>query len=217
MTAAFHERQSGGVRIKTRFGVMRHAETFWNREKRIQGQKDTRLTPEGEAAADTWGNRIAGYAWTQIVSSDLIRARETARRINETLHLPLSADRRLREQHWGEWEGLTWTDIQKRFPKILAEQIAAGWGFRPPGGESREAVYRRVSDFLAEQHRRDSGGSVLVVTHGGVIRCLVYRLLNRKFLPDEPPVLGARQLHLLSVDKTQLSLDQLNADDFSAP
>src|SRR3972149_422963 len=89
--------------ITTRFGLIRHAETVWNRAKRIQGHQDSPLTPEGELQAAAWGRTLHRLRWDRILASDTGRAVATAGRINIHLGLPVVLDRRLRELGSGRW------------------------------------------------------------------------------------------------------------------
>ena len=89
----------------TRFGLLRHAETHWNREKRIQGHSNSALTSEGKLQAEEWGRLISTFQWDRIITSDLGRALETATRVNHSLNLTIDREARLREQNWGRWEG----------------------------------------------------------------------------------------------------------------
>ena len=82
----------------TRFGLLRHAMTEWNRERRIQGQTDTPLSPLGERQAGQWGHLLKAYPWNRILVSDARRALDTAALINESLEVPVHCDPRLREQ-----------------------------------------------------------------------------------------------------------------------
>lgn len=195
----------------TRFGLMRHAETEWNREKRIQGHLDSRLTAEGERRAAAWGERLRDEGWDRLLASDLGRALSTARRINRVLDLPLDTDPGLREQNWGRWAGRTVPDLIARIPDLAARYGNAGWTFRPPGGESRAAVRDRGRQALCAAARRWPGRRILVVTHAGMIRCLVNGLLGRAFLPGEPPLLWSGYLHRLHCRGGELQIDRLNA------
>jgi probable phosphoglycerate mutase len=93
----------------------------------------------------------------------------------------------------------------------LAKQISAGWDFRPPGGEDRKSVLARSQRALQEAFDRWPGEIVLVVTHEGVIKSLVYHLCGRNFLPNEPPLLKSYRLHRLAHDKYGLRLEAANA------
>lgn len=195
----------------TVFGLIRHAPTTWNDEKRIQGQGDSPLTAAGIARARRWGQMLKPLGWDKIVTSDQGRSRHTAELVNETLNLPLVTDGRLREQNWGQWEGLILETILRQKADELAQLLAAGWGFRPPGGESREEVWQRGSRALQAAAMANPGARVLIVTHGGMIRALTYRLLNRRFDPAEPALVEKRHLHLVRADNGTLLLDRLNA------
>ncbi|UCE53818.1 MAG: histidine phosphatase family protein, partial [Desulfobacterales bacterium] len=121
----------------TRFGLIRHAETLWNLQNRIQGHSDSPLTVKGERQATQWGQVLKALRWNRILASDTGRALVTANRINSTLQIPLTSEPRLREQHWGQWTGKTVAQIETEASQLLAEQTRAGWKFRPPGGEDR--------------------------------------------------------------------------------
>ena len=195
----------------TRFGLIRHAQTVWNREKRIQGHSDSPLTPEGELQAFRWGKILGQFPWNRLLASDTGRALATAEIINAYLKIPLSIDSRLREQDWGYWVGKTIAQIKVEHPLELAEQISAGWDFRPPGGEDRKSVFARSRGALQEAFDRWPGENILVVTHEGVIKSLVYHLRGRKFLPTEPPLLKSCRLHRLVHDRDGLGLEAVNA------
>lgn len=192
----------------TRFGLIRHAETTWNREKRIQGQKDAPLTPEGEQQAEKWGRLLKPFRWDRVISSDIGRAQKTAALVNASLDVPVSCDPRLREQHWGEWTGKTIPRIQKEIPRVPA---AGGWEFCPPGGESRHGVWERSQRAIREAARNWPGETILIVTHEGVIKCLVYRLCGRQFLSTEVPLLQSQHLHWLIHGRVGLRAGEVNA------
>lgn len=175
------------VNPATRFGLLRHAQTAWNREKRIQGQSDSPLSATGLEQAAKWAAILAGFHWDRLLTSDLERARATARILNRTLSLPRHTDARLREQDWGHWVGRTVAGLRREDAALEARE-SAGWDFRPPGGEDRRSLRDRSRSALIEAARRWPGTSILVVTHEGVIKALVYDLLGRGFLPGEPKI-----------------------------
>ncbi len=194
-----------------RFGLIRHAQTVWNREKKIQGHRDSPLTPEGEFQASRWGKILNQFPWNRLLASDTGRALATAEIINTYLKIPLTIDSRLREQDWGHWMGKTIPQIEAEAPQVLDEQINAGWRFCPPGGENRKSVLARSQGALQEAFGRWPGENILVVTHEGVIKSLVYHLCGRKFLPSEPPLLKSYRLHWLVYDRDGLRLEAVNA------
>lgn len=194
----------------TRFGLLRHATTFWNLEKRIQGRLNADLAPEGEAMARRWGAKLKNAGWQRILASSSGRALQTARRVNQTLKLPLHQDERLQEQDWGNWSGLRLEDLRVQHSRQLAVQVSAGWAFRPPGGETRMAVWHRSRQALLDGAARWPGRRILVITHEGVIKCLLYRLAGRRFLPAEPPLIEPGHLHLVEVRDGRLAMVEVN-------
>ena len=201
----------------TIFGLLRHAETEWNREKRIQGQQDTPLTAEGRACSRHWGRQLASYKWDLVLASDLGRARETATLINATLQIPLQADAGLREQNWGDWTAWPIKELKAKEADRLALLEAAGWEFAPPGGETRRQVLVRSLDTLRTAAQKWPGQRILVVCHEGVVKCLIYHLTGRRFLQSEGRLLKPRHLHLLSENGGHFEMDQVNALDLTRP
>jgi probable phosphoglycerate mutase len=195
----------------TRFGLMRHAETLWNRESRIQGHRDSSLTNSGKKDADGWGRRLKRIDWDRIFGSDLGRAVDTAAIINHHLQVPFETDPRLREQDWGEWTAERIAKIESEALPRLDETKRTGWQFCPPGGEDRISVWQRSHRALVAAAKRWPGETILIVTHEGVIRSLIYRLCNRKYLPQEPALLKSRHLHWLICDSDGLQLKRINA------
>jgi len=195
----------------TRFGLIRHAQTVWNRDKKIQGHCDSPLTAEGEKQALCWGQQLAQFEWDAILSSDAGRAVATAEIINSILNVSLTIDSRLKEQDWGQWEGKTVRQIEAEAPQILDAQVNAGWNFCPPGGESRRSALIRSRQALQEAAERYTGQQLLVVLHEGIVKCLIYHLCNRKFVPDEPAILKSYQLHRLVYGSGGLEIKEINA------
>ncbi|MDH3886710.1 MAG: histidine phosphatase family protein [Desulfobacterales bacterium] len=195
----------------TRFGLVRHAETVWNREKRIQGQSDSALTDRGSEDADNWGRRLSRFSWDRILMSDSGRAVETAETINHHLQAPAESDPRLREQDWGRWTGRRITQVETEVSSRLQEKQMRGWKFCPPGGEDRLGVWHRSHSALAEAANRWCGDTILIVTHEGVIKSLIYRLSGRQFLPDEPALIKSYNLHWLIFRNNVLRIEAINA------
>ena len=197
--------------VTTRFGLIRHAETIWNRENRIQGHADSPLTDSGKKEADAWGCHLKSVAWDRILGSDLGRAVATAAIINDHLQIPFEADSRLREQDWGEWTAKPAGTIKyEELPK-LDEDKRSGWQFCPPGGEDRISVWQRSHNALVAAARIWPGDTILVVSHEGVIKNLIYRLCNRIYAPGESSLIKSRHLHWLVIHKSGLQLHDINA------
>lgn len=177
------------------FGMLRHGQTAWNVEKRIQGQTQHDLTGEGLAQARRWGQALAGQGWRRLLASDLSRTVQTAEAINESLQLPMTTDARLREQDWGDWVGSTIAELRRAFPGAVEAEEERGWDFRPTEGESRGEVLARALSALGEHARNFSGVPTLVVTHRGVLKCLAYHCHGWTYLPHEPDPIKAERLH----------------------
>ena len=157
---------------------VRHGETDWNAEARLQGQRDVPLNDFGRVQAEEAGHRLRGLVShaerLDYVASPLGRTRETMERVRAAIGLPPAGyrlDERLKELTFGRWEGLTWKEVRARDPDGARGRDADKWGFAPPGGESYAMLADRVRPILGEL-RRDS----LVVSHGGVARVLLVLL-----------------------------------------
>ena len=159
--------------------LVRHGETAWNDEGRAQGHVDTPLNVVGRRQAKLAAARLAGVSFAAAYSSDLPRALEAARLLvkGRSTHLCASPD--LRELSYGEWEGVTYEEVQARFPILYAELMSGDVAFAPPGGESVEDLVHRVG-ALHERLRRThcEGENVLVVGHGGSLRALLISVLE---------------------------------------
>ena len=144
--------------------LVRHGETDWNLERRIQGSTDIPLNDTGRSQARKTGSLLASRNWDGIVSSPLSRAFETASIIADVLGLdrPTSLDT-IVERHYGEAEGLDEASLSTRFPADAAV----------PGRESRDDVAARVMPALIRLAEAHPGESLIVVSHGGVIRTVL--------------------------------------------
>jgi broad specificity phosphatase PhoE len=159
--------------------LVRHGETDFNVEQRLQGQYETSINARGRLQATESGvllrdlfardqRRADEFAY---VSSPLERARETMELVRATLGLDLGSydlDDRLKEISYGQWEGLTLSEIQARDPQVLARREQDKWDFTPPGGESYRDVAARVAAWYLTVAR-----DTVVVAHGGVVRVLM--------------------------------------------
>ena len=197
---------------RTFIGLLRHGETVWNREKRIQGSGNSPLTAEGIAMSRAWGQHLitGSTKWHRIVASPLPRAVQTAELVNESLHLPLMTDQALREKDWGRWEGLTLVQIEQNYPELLESLTKHGWDFKPPGGESRRALLQRVLGGLQCLRQRFDGENLLLVSHLGVIKSLLYHIEGRDFLPNEPKILYKNRFHIISCENNEYSIVSKN-------
>ena len=162
--------------------LVRHGETQWNAERRVQGHTDVPLHDGGREQALRTGQRLADTRFGAVYSSDLIRARETAEIMvaaSNTGPYDIVFDQRLREVSFGELEGKTWTEMDEG---VRAVQHERDLDFAPPGGESYRRMLDRLGSFAEMLKARHANDDVLVVGHGAAFRALTVRLLD---LPDE--------------------------------
>jgi probable phosphoglycerate mutase len=158
----------------TTFLLLRHGETLWNRDGRLQGWQDSPLSDAGRAQAEALAARLAGERVDAIVASDLGRTRETAGPIAARLGLALALDAGLRERSYGEFEGMTWPEIERAHPRDYHRLAARDPEYVVPGGESGAQFRDRVVSALEHLAQRHGDATVAVVTHGGVLG-IVYR------------------------------------------
>lgn len=194
----------------TTFGFLRHGQTEWNSLKKIQGSCNSPLTTIGRDQVAQWRSTLSQFTWHRVLASDLGRVKETVEIINSDLCLPVTYDPRLREQSWGDWEGLTIPYIKENFSEDLDKRVKMGWEFSAPAGETRIAVRDRVERALFDADKTWPGQNILVICHQGVIKTTLYHLTNRKFLPGEDPLLQHNSLHIISCRQKKFSPLQLN-------
>jgi broad specificity phosphatase PhoE len=149
--------------------LVRHGETVWNAERRLQGQTDIPLSDVGREQADRLAARLAGETLDAVCSSDLRRALATAAIIAGPHALPVRADPRLRQSYRGEWEGKTLDEIRALSGGNVTEERLD----HPPGGETPEQVAGRLRAFLTDVRRDYAGQTLLAVAHGHVLRVLI--------------------------------------------
>lgn len=174
--------------------LIRHGETDWNAEARLQGQQDIPLNSKGRGQAGQAGRALlnllgpAGLARPDLhwISSPLGRAIDTLNIARSAAGLPPGGydhDNRLKELTFGEWEGLTWPEVQARSPQSANWREGDKWNFVPPGGESYQMLANRLKPWLDELER-----DTIVATHGGVARVMLAELagMDRQRAALEP-------------------------------
>jgi probable phosphoglycerate mutase len=162
----------------TRVIAIRHGETAWNVDTRIQGQLDIPLNDTGRWQARRMAQALAHEPLQAIYASDLGRAHQTAGALAEATGLPVHADIGLRERGFGIFQGLTFKEIEARWPQESERWRKRDPDFGPEGGETLSAFYARcvsTAERLAAAH---PGETIALVAHGGVMDCL-YRAASR--------------------------------------
>jgi probable phosphoglycerate mutase len=159
--------------------AVRHGETAWNRETRIQGQLDIPLNALGRAQAQRLAQALADQPIDVIYASDLGRAGETARIVASRLGLDVRSDPGLRERAFGVFEGRTWAEIEERWPAESERWRRRDPEFGAEGGERLQDFYARAVAAAQRLAAGHPGQNVLLVAHGGVLDCL-YRAAARQ-------------------------------------
>jgi broad specificity phosphatase PhoE len=164
---------------------IRHGETDWNRDGRLQGQVDIPINERGRRQAHRNGEvlarEMADIGSFDFVASPLSRTRETMEIARAAMGLSREdyhLDDRLKEITFGDWEGFTIPEVEAKEPEAVAARAADKWRFSPPGGESYMGLADRVIPWLLELDR-----PTVVVAHGGIGRVLRIRLLGDEPLP----------------------------------
>ena len=148
--------------------LVRHGETDWNRDRRFQGHAYPPLNDTGREQANALAQELAAEGIELVYTSDLSRARETAEIVGAHLGASVLALRELREIDVGEWQGLTWPEIERRYPKAARAWHERGYGWE--SGETYDELGERVVAALRRIAAEHPEQRVLVVGHGGTIR-----------------------------------------------
>ena len=168
---------------ETRLYLVRHGETEWNREDKMQGVKDSPLTDKGVEHARLLGSRLKGLTGgiDKIYSSDLGSAFDTAVLIGGYLSLSVNRDERLRERNMGIFEGYSWDYVRENFPQEFKKTVSDDNSYRIPEGESKNEYIEKVRSFLDFASREHEGDRVLAVTHRGFINFALRIILSVPF------------------------------------
>ena len=162
----------------TRILAVRHGETAWNRDTRIQGHTDIDLNDHGRWQAQRLATVLREEPIAAFYASDLARARDTAQAVARLHGATVQTHTGLRERCFGQFEGHTWAELEARHPTHTTAWRQRVPDFAPPGGESLLQLQARVVAAVTELARRHTGEQVLVVAHGGVLDIL-YRAATR--------------------------------------
>lgn len=157
--------------------IVRHGETEWNAEGRIQGHTDIGLSEKGRQQARSVARRLVDVPIDVAHCSDLSRTCETAKIILGERAIPLQLTPKLREYHKGVFEGLTAVEMKDRYPDLYAASLLPDLDFAPTGGESIRQTSARMADFVAQVKEHHLDDTMLIVGHGGSLRALIVALL----------------------------------------
>jgi probable phosphoglycerate mutase len=158
--------------MTTRLCIVRHGETAWNAEHRVQGQLDVPLNAIGQAQAQAAAKILSQEKFDAIYSSDLTRARQTADPVASFHSMEIRLDKDLRERHYGIFERLTYAEVKVRYPEDYARFDARDPEYAFRTGESLKDFSARSIAIVSKLAHAHPGQSIVVFTHGGVLDML---------------------------------------------
>jgi alpha-ribazole phosphatase len=185
--------------------LIRHGESVWNGERRIQGNQDPVLSDRGRRQADLLVAGLTGRlpkSVAAIYTSPLRRAAETAERIAGAFELPIVPEPDFREMCLGRWEGMTVAEIRAAFPGTYERWLADPLTHPAPGGEKLEAFFARVVGAFARMRESRPEADGILVSHGGVVKALLCHVLG----------LDMRALFRIKQDNTAVNQIELDRD-----
>ncbi|WP_319481694.1 histidine phosphatase family protein [uncultured Draconibacterium sp.] len=190
--------------MATEITIIRHGETMWNVQKRIQGQRNSKLSENGITQAELVAKALAKREFDVLLSSDLERAVETAKIINKQLVLPHKYNANLRERSFGIFEGKNFAEIEEKYPEEFRRYKERNPEFVVPGGESIQQMYKRVTSEIESIARNFKDQKVLIVSHGLVLEMMMYRTFSLKL--DEP--------RAFSINNSSISSFYIDSDNW---
>ena len=174
--------------------LLRHGETIWTRDKRVQGRTDVPLSESGYRALSACRLPPPWAAVQQVLTSPLARCRQTATALGLT---KAAVEPRLVEMDWGQWEGRRLADLRAELGSQMADNEARGFDFQPAGGESPRMVLARIRPWLRQQAR--AGSATVAISHRGVIRVIFALATGWDMLGRPPAKLDWSALHAFSL------------------
>lgn len=185
--------------------IVRHGETEWNKEGRMQGRLNSNLTPMGKKYATRLGERLKDTEFAHIISSPSGRALETVQLIKGNRDIPIMTDERIMEMNLGSWQGLRHDDLKKKYPNEYEQFINKPDNHQIEGAESLTEMSNRATEFLTGLKKSRDNGNLLVVTHGRFISALyaVFKGVELKDIWAGPTVQG-----------TSLTIVKLNQEQY---
>ena len=163
---------AGAIEDPTHLFVLRHGQTAWNAEQRIQGHLDLPLNDTGRWQAGRLAQALQHEALAAVYSSDLQRALDTAAPLARLQGLTVRIEPGLRERAFGSFEGLSFTEIEARWPDAALRWRRRDPDFAPGGGETLRRFFERCVALATRLAARHGGRRIALVAHGGVLDCL---------------------------------------------
>ncbi|HEY0604861.1 MAG TPA: histidine phosphatase family protein [Herpetosiphonaceae bacterium] len=163
--------------------LVRHPQTDWNKERRYQSRSDRPLTDFGLLRLEAIAQRLRRIRFSTIITSELNCTDQVAHAVAaQQIQAPqIVRDQRWREADQGDWEGLTYSEVQARYPAQVRQRFGDMWSSRAHGGESIADLWQRVQAAWNDALRRHNGEHILIVTHATPIQLLLCAMLNLPF------------------------------------
>lgn len=196
-----------------KFIFLRHGESETNRTKKFTGQLDVNLTDVGKRQAEIAGAYILqNFKIDALYSSDLSRAIETITPVANALNLPVNKDKRLREFNLGKWTGLYIADVKLKYKTDFENYKNGGLS---TCGESIFDVQRRAYDFVLEIAKSNQDKTVLIATHGGVIRALLMKWLNYNGADlYKIPIVSNNSITIVNYENEKFFIEEVSFDRY---
>lgn len=198
--------------MTTHLYLIRHGESTWNAQGRVQGWGDARLSAKGLAQARAVARRMGAVPLQRLYASPLARAHQTAAAIGARLRLPVHPVADFREVGLGAWEGVPVERLRARYPVLYRTWLRTPSKAKIPKGEGIPPFQRRVlAAFRGVLEEVPSGATVAIVTHGGVIRVILAHVLGIPFDPLMRGIsLGNTSITRLAHARSRLAITALN-------
>jgi len=194
----------------THLYIVRHGETVWNTQDKMQGVKDSPLTEKGIIHAGSMGEKLKTLDadFKTIYTSDLGRASETSRLINNHLDIEIVPDERLRERDMGVFEGHSWDYVRENYKEDFKMLVSDDDSYEIPDGESRADYRDKVISFLEYIAEKHTGENVLAVTHRGFINFMLRIILNIPLNARSGLRINNASLSILTIHKNRWLLEK---------
>lgn len=182
--------------------IVRHGETEWNKDGRMQGRLNSNLTPRGKKHAMLLGERLKDTEFARIISSPSGRTLETVQLIKGNRDIPLITDERIMEMNLGSWQGMKHEDLKKHYPNEYRQFLNEPDDHQIEGAESLIEMSNRATEFLTDLKKSRDNENLLIVTHGRFISALyaVFKGVELKDIWTGPTVQGT-SLTIVKMDQ----------------
>ena len=194
-----------------RIFLIRHGETEWNRQNRLQGDSDIHLSPEGFHQAKSLADHVPFQHVDAIYSSDLTRAVTTAEILAERFNLTVNEMPELRETNFGDWEGRFISELAAEFPKEFGRFFTDPERCHPPHGETFLESQARAMIGIREIISKHDNQNIVVVTHGAVIRLILGAALDMPIHKMWAIAQFNMALNVLRVDDGDITVELMNS------